>query len=749
MSIFDAVNEKKLFRGRREPEAVPEKRASKNRPITIIVLILVIVAFLWFLAQPKTAPELPSNELLLESQSEPESKPSPPPLRAMTQPEVNTLVQLQQAKFEPLKKLDLAALETVKTTLQEQITALLDNAKEKKKADDDVRIAIAANPKLPVDYLERLSFTEARIGVAKNPATPLEILARLSLDFDKDVRVAVANNPNTPPEVFPSLAMDEDTDILLALASNPNLPEQLLDHFIQEGGVGFFSDCDFKELLFSHNKLVLNRLEENKDHSLFCVRTGVASNPNATPELLSQFAKDEDWLVRAAVAKNLNASSELLLQLSKDESWFVRVAVAENHTTSPELLSQLVKDESSFVRDAVAKNPNTPTETLTYLVNNEEDGWLPTPRDLAFSNPNISRELLEEYVPVDDLNISPNLAENTGLPESILSQLFSLNNRAINEIIARNPATPITLLEQMEQDDSMFFNLRDDVASNPNYPVESLISLLDKSAEQSAGVKGLLNEMSSFNGVSPEFIDKWKDDEVTVKEHQQLERYIFMVFWDNFFHPNTLDELYRQALTSLQSELENNRKAAFAEIVGDLTNKSVVKMKLVFDQKQLQQDFETALPAFSEQIQLSENLSGLVNEKPESASHLTLQVLLKGLITDVIKETAIPVLKDVALKMTAKRGASKLVSSIPGLKVDPRKKLLRVTLSLAIGVLGSAYDLYAQQGLDENLTAELVQLKNNLITVSDENLQKAVESYHLKMNGAFNDTLTKNVSVKR
>jgi hypothetical protein len=705
MSLFDDINKKGSFRGKEKQEVVTEKRTAslhgllKNKLIAV-VLILVTIVLVWFLAKPE------------------------PILKSVTQPEVKAIVQLEQAKFEQLKKQDLAALETVKTRLQNHMTTLLENAKSKQKADDQVRAAIAANPNLPVDYLERLSFTKARTGVAQNPATPADILARLSLDVDQAVRAAVASNPNTPPDILQSLAMEEETDILLALASNPHIPEQLLNHFIQEGDVGLLSECDFKKILFSHKKLGINRLKANRSHSFFCVRIGIAANPNATPELLSELAKDEER--------------------------FVREAVAENRNTTPELLSRLVRDESQIVRAAVAKNPNSPTEILTYLVSHEEDGWLPTPRDYAFSNPNISIELLEKYVQLDDLNIRSNIADNTKLPESILSQLISLNNLVINEHIARNSAAPMTLLNQLAQDDSMFFNLRDDVASNPNYPVENLISLLEESSDQAAGVKGLLNEMSSFYGMSPEFIEKWKDDNVAEQEHQQLERYIFMVFWDNLFHPDRLDELYRQALSSLQSELENNRKRILAEIIENLANNTVVKMELVFDKKQLQQDFETALPTtFSEEIQLSENISGLVNEKAKStSSNLTLQVLLKSLMANVIKETARQVLKDVALKMTAKRGASSLVKSIPGIKMEPRKKLLRVTLNIAIGVLGEAYDLYAQHGLDDSLMAELDKLKNNLVAVSDDSLQKVFENYHNHMSMAFNETLTKNVSVK-
>ncbi|MEN8217499.1 MAG: hypothetical protein ABFS56_14245 [Pseudomonadota bacterium] len=211
----------------------------------------------------------------------------------------------------------------------------------------------------------------------------------------------------------------------------------------------------------------------------------------------------------------------------------------------------MAKDESGSVREAVVQNPNTTADILTYIVNQEKDGWLPTARDYAFSNPNMPVQLLEDYAKLDDLHIRKNIAANTITPVSILSDLFFLKDIVINESIARNPATQMKLLNTLAQDDSMFFNLRDEVASNPNYPVNSLISLLEKSSDQAAGISGLIKDMSGFYGMSPEFIEKWKDDNVTEKEHQALERYIFMVFWDNLFHPDTLDEIYQQALSSI------------------------------------------------------------------------------------------------------------------------------------------------------------------------------------------------------
>ncbi|MEN8217497.1 MAG: hypothetical protein ABFS56_14235 [Pseudomonadota bacterium] len=138
----------------------------------------------------------------------------------------------------------------------------------------------------------------------------------------------------------------------------------------------------------------------------------------------------------------------------------------------------------------------------------------------------------------------------------------------------------------------------------------------------------------------------------------------------------------------------------------------------------------------------------MAEDAKSTSAHLTLKVLLGELMVNVIKNIAKRVLVEVAMKMAAKRGARGLVSSIPGPKIDPRKKLLRLTLNIAVGVLGNAYDLYAQYGLDKNLMVEFDKLKNNLIAVGDDSLHKVFENYQNNVVIAFNEALKQTVYVK-
>jgi hypothetical protein len=121
------------------------------------------------------------------------------------------------------------------------------------------------------------------------------------------------------------------------------------------------------------------------------IRHSIACDPAASPEILTQLSKDEDWGVRCAVARNPSTSPEAFAQLSKDENSNVRRFVANNPCIPAEILAQLAKNEDWFTRRSVADNSSTPPEVLTQLSKDEDSSV----RGCAINNPNIS---LEEYV---------------------------------------------------------------------------------------------------------------------------------------------------------------------------------------------------------------------------------------------------------------------------------------------------------------------------------------------------------------
>jgi hypothetical protein len=95
-------------------------------------------------------------------------------------------------------------------------------------ADEQVREAVADNPKTPMKSLETLALdavSSVRMAVAGNLKTPTANLEKLATDSVNYVRWGVANNENAPPAVLKSLTKDPDSHVRNQAKSNPSTPK--------------------------------------------------------------------------------------------------------------------------------------------------------------------------------------------------------------------------------------------------------------------------------------------------------------------------------------------------------------------------------------------------------------------------------------------------------------------------------------------------------------------------------------------
>lgn len=60
------------------------------------------------------------------------------------------------------------------------------------------------------------------------------------------------------------------------------------------------------------------------------VRRYAAGNPNTPVDVLTELAKDSDYIVRCFVARNPNTPAGVLTELAKDSKWCVRRNAAGN-----------------------------------------------------------------------------------------------------------------------------------------------------------------------------------------------------------------------------------------------------------------------------------------------------------------------------------------------------------------------------------------------------------------------------------
>ena len=96
---------------------------------------------------------------------------------------------------------------------------------------------------------------------------------------------------------------------------------------------------------------VIDTLDADFDGRLY-----LAENPNTSPELLDELAKDKDYLIRLSVACNPNTSESTLRELSKQGSADIRYAVAEHKNTPRDILLKLSGDSDWYTRNRALKS---------------------------------------------------------------------------------------------------------------------------------------------------------------------------------------------------------------------------------------------------------------------------------------------------------------------------------------------------------------------------------------------------------
>ena len=97
----------------------------------------------------------------------------------------------------------------------------------------------------------------------------------------------------------------------------------------------------------------------------------MAVNPITPVDVLTELAKDSDYIVRMNAAGNPSTPVDVLMELAKDSDCDVRRNAAGNPSTPADVLTELAKDSDYIVRRNAARNPNMPgyeAEELQFMV---------------------------------------------------------------------------------------------------------------------------------------------------------------------------------------------------------------------------------------------------------------------------------------------------------------------------------------------------------------------------------------------
>ena len=164
-------------------------------------------------------------------------------------------------------------------------------------------------------------------------------------DADWDYRAALAENPNLPDDLIQKLFNDTDSDVYDRLLWNPKLSDTEVQQLLTK-----VSDDYTRQItLFDDTKpIILDRLGKYSTDS--ATLRNIARNPNISSEILDRLSKSNDINVRCTVATNDNLSQETIQYMMTDSSPYVRECLAANPNISTEDLRVLAHDESARVR---------------------------------------------------------------------------------------------------------------------------------------------------------------------------------------------------------------------------------------------------------------------------------------------------------------------------------------------------------------------------------------------------------------
>jgi len=278
---------------------------------------------------------------------------------------------------------------------------------------------------LPEEW-EQLGSSEVVERLKTASDVSAEILGALSCSEDWVVRQAVAWHENTPAGVVEALAEDDDSDVRRATQER-SLPKEWRIKSDEEK-VSALQAVDVP-LAVIHALAISER---------WTLRQAVAWSPSTPESILEKLKEDDDDDVKAAAT----IERQLPLDWRFLSSWEKAERLGKE-STDLAILEILVQSPNSDLRRAVALHPATPERLISVLREDSNDSVQSGIRE---------RDLPESWKPLDeDERVSALTADD--VPESVLGILARSNSWTIREAVARNQATPVTILQELSGDD--------------------------------------------------------------------------------------------------------------------------------------------------------------------------------------------------------------------------------------------------------------------------------------------------------
>lgn len=166
--------------------------------------------------------------------------------------------------------------------------------------------------------------------------------------------------------------------------------------------------------------------------------------------LLDIFRRHRNSQLRADVASNPNATPEMLLELATDADEMVRQAVARNPSCSMECINLLLVDPVPRVPLHLAGNPNLPVSVMREWAGRGRT----VPLSLA-SNIKCPEDVMLQLAEHEDYELRLNLAGNAGASARVLEVLAAAEEEGVRGQAACNNRLPLLALLRLLQDEDL------------------------------------------------------------------------------------------------------------------------------------------------------------------------------------------------------------------------------------------------------------------------------------------------------
>lgn len=297
--------------------------------------------------------------------------------------------------------------------------------------------SIAQNPNACPMLLSSLADVPgAACALAKNPQTPAATLRQLAMVKNPQVQEALAENAHTPVDALWSMVPNSPHFVHFAMSQNKAIheggPGPLLDSACRPAlkNVAEKATLTTTEILrlWKMSGEVAAALMSNpmlKTKSLLAFipmldekgKVGMANNPSADAQVLTQLAADPSLMVKKAVAANQNCPIPLLDKLSVIERGDVVMGALMNPHVPPAVLNSLSKNQQVRLREVVAKHISTPVDALERLSTDSEHSV----RSAVASNPSTPLHVLRRLSGDSVMTVSSSVAKNRAM--GVITQL--------------------------------------------------------------------------------------------------------------------------------------------------------------------------------------------------------------------------------------------------------------------------------------------------------------------------------------